>query len=155
MILHVRKEIQEYDVEQKTGAYIQHLKRCKKFRTIECPQLGKRNCGYGIDGNQEFIGQGLANIVTGFFSGYPGGGSLSCSAINAEAGARTPVAAILSGVFTLIGMVVLAALFLGTMWFMAIRYSWQLPIAQSLKQPAGESEAPRDGKDNPCRQLKK
>jgi SulP family sulfate permease len=64
--------------------------------------------GDRLDNNQEFIGQGLANIVTGFFSGYPGGGSLSCSAINAEAGARTPVAAILSGVFTLIGMVVLA-----------------------------------------------
>ena len=64
--------------------------------------------GERLDNNQEFIGQGLSNIATGFFSGYPGGGSLSCSAINADAGAQTPVAAILSGVFTLIGMVVLA-----------------------------------------------
>jgi SulP family sulfate permease len=64
--------------------------------------------GERLDNNQEFIGQGLANIVTGFFSGYPGGGSLSCSAINAEAGARTPLAAILSGVFTLVGMMALA-----------------------------------------------
>ena len=64
--------------------------------------------GERLDNNQEFVGQGLANIVTGFFSGYPGGGSLSCSAINAEAGARTPVAAILSGVFTLVGMWALA-----------------------------------------------
>lgn len=66
--------------------------------------------GERLDNNQEFVGQGLGNIVTGFLSGYPGGGSISCSAINAEAGARTPVAAILSGVFTLVGMLALAPL---------------------------------------------
>ena len=66
--------------------------------------------GERLDNNQEFVGQGLANIVTGVLSGYPGGGSLSCSAINAEAGARTPVAAILSGILTLGGMLVLAPL---------------------------------------------
>ncbi len=64
--------------------------------------------GERLDNNQEFVGQGLGNIVTGFFSGYPGGGSISCSVINAEAGARTPVAAALSGVFTLVGMLILA-----------------------------------------------
>lgn len=64
--------------------------------------------GEQLDNNQEFVGQGLANIVTGLLTGYPGGGSLSCSAINAEAGAQTPMAAILSGVFTLVGMLVLA-----------------------------------------------
>jgi len=66
--------------------------------------------GERLDNNQEFVGQGLANVVTGFLSGYPGGGSLSCSAINAEAGARTPIAAILSGIFTLVGMLALAPL---------------------------------------------
>jgi MFS superfamily sulfate permease-like transporter len=64
--------------------------------------------GERLDNNQEFVGQGLANIAAGFFSGYPGGGSISCSAINAESGAQTPLAAILSGVFTLIGMLALA-----------------------------------------------
>jgi sulfate permease, SulP family len=52
--------------------------------------------GERLDNNQEFVGQGS--------------GSISCSAINAEAGARTPVAAILSGIFTLIGMLALAPL---------------------------------------------
>ncbi|MBK9712117.1 MAG: STAS domain-containing protein [Kouleothrix sp.] len=66
--------------------------------------------GERLDNNQEFVGQGLGNIATGFLSGYPGGGSISCSAINAEAGAQTPVAAILSGVFTLVGMLALAPL---------------------------------------------
>lgn len=66
--------------------------------------------GERLDNNQEFVGQGLANVACGFFSGYPCGGSLSCSALNAEAGARTPIAAVLSGVFTLAGMLALAPL---------------------------------------------
>ncbi len=65
--------------------------------------------GERLDNNQEFIGQGLANMASGFFSGYPGGGSISGSAITAEAGARSPLAAIFSGVFTLIGMLALAS----------------------------------------------
>jgi SulP family sulfate permease len=66
--------------------------------------------GEWVDNNQEFVGQGLGNIATGVLSGYPGSGSISCSAINAEAGARTPLAAILSGIFTLVGMLALAPL---------------------------------------------
>ena len=47
-----------------------------------------------IDGNQEFIGQGLANIVGSFFSCYAGSGSFTRSGINFEAGAQTPLSAI-------------------------------------------------------------
>ena len=57
-----------------------------------------------VDGNQEFVGQGLSNIVGCFFSSYVATGSFNRSAVNAEAGARTPVAAILAGVF-LVGLV--------------------------------------------------
>jgi SulP family sulfate permease len=49
--------------------------------------------GQRIDGNQEFIGQGLANIVASFFSGYPSSASFNRSGINYEAGAKTPLAA--------------------------------------------------------------
>jgi SulP family sulfate permease len=66
--------------------------------------------GERLDNNQEFVGQGLGNIACGFLSGYPIGGSISCSAINAEAGAQTPLASVFSGVFTLIGMLALAPL---------------------------------------------
>ena len=45
-----------------------------------------------VDGNQEFVGQGLSNIVGSFFSSYVATGSFNRSAVNAEAGARTPVA---------------------------------------------------------------
>ena len=57
--------------------------------------------GQRIDGNQEFIGQGLANIVASFFSGYPVSASFNRSGLNFEAGARTPLAAVFSAVFLL------------------------------------------------------
>jgi SulP family sulfate permease len=50
--------------------------------------------GQRIDGNQEFIGQGLSNIAGAFFSAYPSSGSFNRSGINYEAGARTPLAAV-------------------------------------------------------------
>ena len=52
--------------------------------------------GQRIDGNQEFIGQGLSNIVASFFSGYPTSASFNRSGLNYEAGARTPLAAAFS-----------------------------------------------------------
>ncbi|RJP95626.1 MAG: SulP family inorganic anion transporter [Desulfobacteraceae bacterium] len=52
-----------------------------------------------IDGSQEFIGQGLSNIVGSFFSCYAGSGSFTRSGINYHAGAMTPLSAVFSAVF--------------------------------------------------------
>ena len=52
-----------------------------------------------IDGNQEFIGQGLSNLVGSFFSSYAGSGSFTRSGINHQAGAQTPLAAIFAAIF--------------------------------------------------------
>ena len=49
--------------------------------------------GQRLDGNQEFIGQGLSNIAGSFFSAYASSGSFNRSGVNHEAGARTPLAA--------------------------------------------------------------
>jgi sulfate permease, SulP family len=51
-----------------------------------------------VNMNQEFIGQGLANLAAGFFSGYPGSGSFTRSAINFKSGGKTPMSGIISGV---------------------------------------------------------
>ncbi len=51
-----------------------------------------------IDGNQEFIGQGLSNIVGSFFSAYAGSGSFTRSGVNYDAGARTPLSAIFAAI---------------------------------------------------------
>ena len=52
-----------------------------------------------IDGNQEFKGQGISNVVGSVFSCYMGSGSLTRSGINHQAGAKTPLSAIFSAVF--------------------------------------------------------
>jgi len=51
-----------------------------------------------IDGNQEFIGQGLANVLGSFFSSYASSGSFTRTGVNYTAGARTPLAAIAAAV---------------------------------------------------------
>ncbi|MCV6637751.1 SulP family inorganic anion transporter [Candidatus Albibeggiatoa sp. nov. NOAA] len=51
-----------------------------------------------IDGNQEFIGQGLSNIGGAFFSSYAASGSFTRTGVNYESGAKTPLAAIFAGI---------------------------------------------------------
>ena len=63
-----------------------------------------------IDGNQEFIGQGLSNIVGGFFSCYAGSGSFTRSGVNYDAGAQTPLAAIFAAILLLIIVLFVAPL---------------------------------------------
>ena len=52
--------------------------------------------GQRIDANREFRGQGLSNIVGGFFSCYVSCGSMNRSMPNLQAGACTPLAAVFS-----------------------------------------------------------
>ncbi|GJM40881.1 MAG: sulfate transporter [Ardenticatenaceae bacterium] len=66
--------------------------------------------GQRLDSNQEFVGQGMANIFMGLFSGYPGAGSFSRTAVNFKAGARSPMAAIFSGIFMIIALFTLTPL---------------------------------------------
>ena len=63
-----------------------------------------------IDGNQEFIGQGLSNIVGSFFSCYAGSGSFTRSGLNYEAGAKTPLAAVFAAIMLLIIVLLVAPL---------------------------------------------
>lgn len=73
-------------------------------RTISA-QSGER-----VDANQEFIGQGLANIATGFFSGYTCSGSFTRTAVNYASGARSAAAVIFSAIVVLAGIYVIAPL---------------------------------------------
>jgi SulP family sulfate permease len=66
--------------------------------------------GQRIDGNQEFIGQGLSNIAGSFFSGYASSGSFNRSGANHEAGARTPLAAIGSALILVVLLLVVGPL---------------------------------------------
>lgn len=59
-----------------------------------------------IHGNQEFIGQGLSNMIGSFFSCYASSGSFTRSGINYSAGAKTPMAAVFAA--TSLALIVLA-----------------------------------------------
>ncbi|MDH5609345.1 MAG: SulP family inorganic anion transporter [Cyclobacteriaceae bacterium] len=58
--------------------------------------------GQRIDGNQEFIGQGLSNLVGSFFSCYAGSGSFTRSGVNYSSGAKTPMAAIFAAILLML-----------------------------------------------------
>lgn len=66
--------------------------------------------GQLFNGNQEFIGQGLGNMSAGFFSGFVGAGSFTRSALNYQAGAKTPLAAVFSAVVLVFLVLVVAPL---------------------------------------------
>lgn len=52
-----------------------------------------------FDANREIVGQGLSNVVGGFFQCYASSGSFTRSGVNAEAGARSPLAAVFASLF--------------------------------------------------------
>ena len=69
-----------------------------------------RRFGDTLDGNQEFIGQGLANVAGAFFSSYPASGSFNRSGVNVEAGARTPWSAVAAAAFLVLLLTMVAPL---------------------------------------------
>jgi sulfate permease, SulP family len=66
---------------------------------------------YRIDIDQESVAQGIANAGAGIFQGMPVSTSLSASSLNESAGARTPVASLITG-----GLVILTLLFLAPLF---------------------------------------
>jgi high affinity sulfate transporter 1 len=60
-----------------------------------------------LDANQELFALGLANIGGGFFQAYPAGGGTSQTAVNADAGAKSQIAEMVT-----VGVVVLTLLIL-------------------------------------------
>lgn len=61
-----------------------------------------------IDGNQEFIGQGLSNLIASFFSSYAGSGSFTRSGVNHQAGAKTPMSGVFASIFLMIVLLLFA-----------------------------------------------
>jgi sulfate permease, SulP family len=66
--------------------------------------------GQRLDSNQEFVGQGMASIFSGFFSGFPVSGSFTRSAVNYGSGGRTPISSVFSGLFVMVAMLLMAPL---------------------------------------------
>ena len=81
-----------------------------------------------LNSNQELIALGIANISAGLTSAFPVTGSLSRTVVNADAGAKTPMAGVLSsiliivvtlfftGFFKDLPLVILAATIIVSIW---------------------------------------
>jgi len=68
---------------------------------------------YRIDLDQEAVAQGAANVAAGLVHGMPVSTSLSASSLNESAGARTPLASLVTGALILATLVFLAPVFSG------------------------------------------
>lgn len=66
---------------------------------------------YEVDANQELVALGLANIGGAFFRGYPVTGGFSRTAVNGQAGAETPLAAIVTALAVAVTLLFLTPLF--------------------------------------------
>ncbi|NUS95378.1 MAG: SulP family inorganic anion transporter [Nocardia sp.] len=67
--------------------------------------------GYEVDPNRELLGLGAANLGAGFFSGMVVNGSLSKTAVNGSAGAKTQVSGLVVAVLTVLTLLFLTGLF--------------------------------------------
>lgn len=81
------------------------------MESIAVAKVYARRNRYEVDANRELIGLGAANVGAGLFGGYPVTGGFSRTAVNAEAGARTKLAALITAGVVLLVIVALTPLF--------------------------------------------
>lgn len=67
--------------------------------------------GYRVDPNRELLGLGAANFAAGFASGMVVNGSLSKTAVNGGAGAKSQVSGLVSAVLVIVTLLFLTGLF--------------------------------------------
>lgn len=63
-----------------------------------------------LDVDQEFIGQGITNVIGAFFQCYPVSGSFSRTAINYSSGAKTGISSVISSLGVIIALLFLTPL---------------------------------------------
>ncbi len=99
-------------------------------QSISIAKAIAQRSGQVLRTNREIRGQGLSNIAGSFFSSYVSCGSLNRSLPNYEAGARTPLAAVLSAgvLLLLVGMAgpLIGAIPLAAVEALLLYVAWQL-----------------------------
>ena len=73
-------------------------------QSVPAPESGRNRM------SRDFLAQGAANVVSGFFRGLPVGGSVTATALNVVSGARTRWAVVSAGVWIALIVVVAPAL---------------------------------------------
>ncbi|MCB1123618.1 MAG: STAS domain-containing protein, partial [Verrucomicrobiae bacterium] len=80
---------------------------------LEGSSIGKSlaaRTGSVINGNQEMLGMGAANLASAFLSGMPASGSLTRSVLNYTSGSKTAVSHMFAGLTCLVGVLTLGPL---------------------------------------------
>ncbi len=81
------------------------------MESIAVAKVYARRHRYEVDPNNELIGLGAANVASGLFGGYPVTGGFSRTAVNDTAGARTPLASLITAGIVLATIAFLTPLF--------------------------------------------
>ncbi len=103
---------------------------------------------YAIDANQEMIAIGAANIAGSLFQAYPVAGGFGRTAVNDQAGARTPLASVITATGILITLMfltpyfyylpraVLAAIIIVAVWglidWKEIQFLWSVKLSDAI-----------------------
>ncbi|NNE72891.1 MAG: solute carrier family 26 protein [Acidimicrobiales bacterium] len=81
------------------------------MESIAVAKVYARRHRYEVEPNNELVGLGLANVASGLFGGYPVTGGFSRTAVNDTAGARTPLASLITAAIVLATIAFLTSLF--------------------------------------------
>ena len=81
------------------------------MESISVAKAFARRQRYAIDANRELIGLGMANVGAAFFGGYPVTGGFSRTAVNAQAGARSGIAGIITAATIVVTLLFFTDLF--------------------------------------------
>lgn len=81
------------------------------MESVAVAKVYARRNRYDLVPNNELFGLGAANVASGLFGGYPVTGGFSRTAVNATAGARTPLASIITAALVLATIAFLTPLF--------------------------------------------
>jgi SulP family sulfate permease len=80
------------------------------MESIAVAKVYARRHRYEVEPNSELVGLGAANVAAGLFGGYPVTGGFSRTAVNDTAGARTPLASLITAGIVLVTIAFLTPL---------------------------------------------
>jgi len=81
------------------------------MESIAVSKVYAKRHGYEVVPNNELMGLGAANVASGLFGGFPVTGGFSRTAVNDTAGAKTPLASIVTAGLVLVTIAILTPLF--------------------------------------------
>jgi SulP family sulfate permease len=81
------------------------------MESISVAKAVARRHRYEVNANQELIGLGLANLAGSLFQAYPVTGGFSRTAVNDQAGAKTPLASLITAAVIAVALLFMTPLF--------------------------------------------